>query len=75
MKLCFGGSESKLVAYSDADLVGDVDGRKSISGYFITHSGGAVAWQSRLQRCVAMNTTEAEFIAVTEASKELLWLK
>jgi hypothetical protein len=75
MKLCFGGSETKLIAYSDSDLAGDIDGRKSTSGYLVTHSGGAVSWQSRLQKCVALNTTEAEFIAVTEASKELLWLK
>ena len=75
MKLFFGGGEPKLIAYSDSDLAGDVDGRKSTSGYFVTHSGRAVVWQSRLQKCVALNTTEAEFIAVTEVSKELLWLK
>jgi ATP-binding cassette subfamily B (MDR/TAP) protein 1 len=73
MKLCFGGSEAKLIAYSD--LAGDIDGKKSTLGYLVTHSGGAVAWQSRLQKCVALNTTKVEFIAVTEVSKELLWLK
>ena len=36
---------------------------------------GAVAWQSRLQKCVALSTTETEFIAITEACKELLWVK
>jgi hypothetical protein len=75
MKLCFGGSEPKLIAYSDSDLARDIDGRKSILGYLVTHSGGAMAWQNRLQKCVALNTTEAEFITVTEASKALLWLK
>jgi ATP-binding cassette subfamily B (MDR/TAP) protein 1 len=75
MKLYFGGSKAKLIAYSDSDLAGDIDGRKSTSGYLVTHSGGAVSWQSRLQKCVALNTTKAEFIAVTEVSKELLWLK
>ena len=34
-----------------------------------------MAWQSRLQKCVALSTTEVEFIAATEACKELLWLK
>ncbi|CAN0866868.1 Retrovirus-related Pol polyprotein from transposon TNT 1-94, partial [Linum grandiflorum] len=56
-------------------LRGDIDTRRSTSGYLITFSGGAVSWQSRLQKCVALSTTEAEFIAATEASKELLWMK
>ena len=34
-----------------------------------------MTWQSRLQRCVALSTIEAEFIAITEACKELLWVK
>ena len=41
----------------------------------ITFSGGAVSWQSRLQKCVALSTTKAEYIAATEACKELLWMK
>uniref|UniRef100_A0A3Q7HJ09 Reverse transcriptase Ty1/copia-type domain-containing protein n=1 Tax=Solanum lycopersicum TaxID=4081 RepID=A0A3Q7HJ09_SOLLC len=36
---------------------------------------GAVSWQSRLQKCVALSTREAELIAVVEACKELLWMK
>nr|KYP59970.1 Retrovirus-related Pol polyprotein from transposon TNT 1-94 [Cajanus cajan] len=75
MKLCFGGDKPTLVGYSDSDMAGDVDSRKSTSGYLIKFAGGAVAWQSRLQRCVTLSTTEAEFIAITEACKELLWLK
>ena len=75
LKLCFGDGEAKLIAFSDSDMAGDVDRRKSTSGYLVTYAGGAVSWQSRLQKCVALNTTEVEFIAVTEASKELLWLK
>lgn len=34
-----------------------------------------MSWKSKLQKCVALSTTEAEFIAAIEASKELLWLK
>ncbi|KAI4357436.1 hypothetical protein L6164_001384 [Bauhinia variegata] len=75
LKLCFGIGELVLHGYTDSDLAGDVDTRKSTSGYLVTFAGGAVAWQSKLQKCVALSTTEAEFIATTEACKELLWMK
>lgn len=75
LRLCFGGDKPTLVGYTDSDMAGDIDSRKSTSGYLIKLAGGAVAWQSRLQRCVALSTTEAEFIAITEACKELLWLR
>lgn len=39
------------------------------------YSGGAIAWSSRRQRSVALSTTEAEFIATSEASKEIIWLQ
>jgi ribonuclease HI len=56
-------------------MAGDIVSRKSTSGYLITYSRGAVSWQSRLQKCVALSTTEAEYIAIIEAAKELLWMK
>ena len=73
--LCFGSGQPVLDGYTDADMAGDLDSRKSTSGYMMTFAGGAVSWQSRLQKCVALSTTEAEYIAVVEASKELLWMK
>jgi hypothetical protein len=75
LKLCFGTGKSELCGYTDSDMAGDFDSRKSTSGYMITFAGGAVAWQSKLQKCVALSTTEAEYIAATEACKELLWMK
>ncbi|RVX19017.1 Retrovirus-related Pol polyprotein from transposon TNT 1-94 [Vitis vinifera] len=64
-----------LLGCTNANMAGDVDFKKSTSGYLITFSGGVVSWQSRLQKCVALSTTEAEYIAIIEASKELLWMK
>ncbi|KAI4338352.1 hypothetical protein L6164_016691 [Bauhinia variegata] len=75
LKLCFGIGELVLHGYIDSDLAGDVDTRKSTSGYLVTFARGAVAWQSKLQKCVALSSTKAEFIATTEACKELLWMK
>ena len=76
-KLClsFGGSKPVLEGFTDADMAGDLDGRKSTSGFLFTFAGGAVSWQSKLQKCVALSTTEGEYIAATEAAKEMLWMK
>ncbi|PKI31537.1 hypothetical protein CRG98_048072 [Punica granatum] len=41
----------------------------------MTFVRGAISWQSRLQKCIALSTTEAEYIAVTECCKEMLWLQ
>ena len=76
-KLCltFGDSKPALEGYVDADWTGDLDGWKSTSRYLFIFAGGAVSWQSRLQKCVALSTTEAKYIAVNEVGKEMLWLK
>ena len=64
-----------LEGYTDTDLADDVDSRKSTTGYLTIFAGGAMSWQSKLQKCVALSTTEAEYIAATEACKEMLWMK
>ena len=55
-------------------MAGDLDTRKSTSGYVFAVSSGAVSWCSKLQQIVALSTTEAEYILVAEASKEAIWL-
>ena len=57
--LCFENDKPVLAGYIDADMAGDVDSRKSILGYLIIFAGGALSWQSKLQKCVALSTTEA----------------
>ena len=76
-KLCltFGDSKTVLEGYVDASWAGDLDGRKSTSGYLFTFAEGAVSWHSRLQKCVALSTTEVEYIVANETGKEMLWLK
>ncbi|KAL9256812.1 Retrovirus-related Pol polyprotein from transposon TNT 1-94-like protein [Drosera capensis] len=75
-KLClsFEKGEPVLEGYTDANMAGELDHRKSTSGYVFTFVGGVVSWQSKLQKCVALLTTEGEYIAATKAGKELLWL-
>lgn len=63
------------VGYVDSDYAGDLDKRRSTTGYVFTLAGGPVSWRSILQSTVALSTTEAEYMAVTEAFKEAIWLQ
>nr|GFD40383.1 putative pleckstrin (PH) domain, reverse transcriptase, RNA-dependent DNA polymerase [Tanacetum cinerariifolium] len=49
--ITFGNGKPTLVGYTDSDLAGNMDNMKSTSGYLMTFVGGAVSWQSRLQKC------------------------
>ena len=73
--LCYGNGKLELNGYSDSNYAGDNDSRKSTSGYMMIFAGGAVSWQSRLQKCITLFTTETEYIAITEGGKELLWMQ
>ncbi|PSS08126.1 Endonuclease [Actinidia chinensis var. chinensis] len=67
-------SSQYSVGYVDSDYAGDLDKRRSTTGYVFTMAGGPVCWRSTLQSTVALSTTEAEYMAVTEAFKEAIWL-
>ena len=59
----------------DSDYAGDKDKRKSTTAYFFTLCRNCISWKSQLQNVVALSTTEVEYIALTEAAKEAIWLK
>jgi len=64
-----------LVGYSDANWAQDVEDRKSNSGYLFKFNGGTISWVCRKQSCVALSSTEAEYIALAEACQEAVWLR
>jgi len=49
--------------------------RRSTTGYVFTFGSTAISWVSQLQKIVTISTIKAEYVAVTEASKELIWLQ
>ena len=67
-ELCLGGDKLCLHAYSDSDFAGDTEDRKSTGGYAIFLGSGAVSWPSRKQMTVVLSSTEAEYIALSEAA-------
>ena len=67
----------KCVGYSDADWAGYTSDRRSTSGYIFMFGacGGPISWSSKKQKCVALSTAEAEYVALSGAAQECLWLR
>lgn len=63
--LGFNGHNLQLQGYTDADWQGDLDGRRSMSGYIFTLAGGAISWCSKKQSSMALSSMEAEYIAAS----------
>ena len=63
-----------IVAYSDSDYAGDLDDRRSTSGYVFMMGTGAVAWCSKKQAVVTLSTTEAEYISAAVCACQVIWM-
>ncbi len=64
-----------LKGYVDSDWGGDFTTRKSTTGYLFLLGNAPISWSSKLQKSVAISSCEAEYMALKEAAKELIWLK
>jgi hypothetical protein len=75
MKLQFGATPSKeVLGYCDADWGGDLEDRRSTTGFVFMIGGGAISWSSKRQPTIALSTMEAEYMANTQATKEAIWI-
>ncbi|KAG8481466.1 hypothetical protein CXB51_026218 [Gossypium anomalum] len=75
LAFAFGRTEDGVIGYIDANFAGDLDRRRSLTGYVFTIGGCAISWKAALQTTATLSTTEAEYIVITEACKEAIWLK
>lgn len=64
----------KLEGYADSNWAGSTTDRRSYTGYVFLLGGAAISWQARKQKTVALSTAEAEYMALTEAAKESIFL-
>jgi hypothetical protein len=75
LSLMFKKYGQELVGYADADWGASIDDRRSYTGYVFNFANVAVSWESRKQRTVAMSSTEAEYMALSESTKEAIHLR
>lgn len=67
--------DEPLVGYADADWGNDQEDRRSISGNVFLVYGATVSWMTRKQATVSLSSTEAEYISLSQAACEAIWLK
>ncbi|KAE8258539.1 hypothetical protein A4X13_0g1619 [Tilletia indica] len=68
-------SKTPLKGWSDSDHGTDPSTRRSVSGYVFQLYGNTVSWRSRLQATVSISSTEAEYMALSEAAREAKWIR
>jgi hypothetical protein len=64
-----------ITAFSDADYAGCPDTRRSTTGYVVKLDGNTITWVTKRQQSVALSSCESEYMAITEAAKEVTWLR
>lgn len=65
----------RLIGFSDSDFGGSVVDSKSTTGYVFSLGSGAVSWQSKKQKVVALSSTEGEYMALSSTGCHALWLR
>lgn len=68
------GSGNDFEVYVDADYGGDPQSRRSTTGYLIKYHGNTIHWRSKLQDNIVYSTAEAEYLAICEMSKDILFI-
>lgn len=67
-------SNLNIKCYSDADFAANRDDRISLGGLILFVDDAPILWRTFKQNCVSLSTLEAEYVSLTEASKELVWV-
>jgi hypothetical protein len=67
--------DNKIIGFCDADWASNVDDRRSVTGYLFVHCGGPISWTSKRQPTVALSTMEAEYMAMSFAVQEAMWIR
>lgn len=67
--------ELKLICFSDADWAGNLEDRSSTSGFAIYLGRNLISWCTKRQKCISLSIMEAEYVALSEAVKETIFIR
>ena len=70
-----GDSQKGIYAYTDSDWAADKIKCRSITGYFFEIANGIFSWHTHAQKTVALSSTEAEYMAMSDCSRQAMWIK
>lgn len=73
--LIFKRTDESLFGYTDSDWANSIDDRKSYTGFCFIFCGSSISWESRKQCTVALSSTEAEYMALSDGTKEAIYLR
>lgn len=69
------GANDETHAYCDSDWASEPDKRRSCSAHVILKANAAISWFSHRQEIVALSSTEAEYISLSDCVKQVLWIR
>ena len=70
--ITFNSNSDSLCSFVDSNFAGDLDERRSTSGYVFILAGGAISWMPKLKETIDLSTTKVEYIASSHAFKEAI---
>jgi hypothetical protein len=70
-----GASNKGLIAYTDSDYATDLVKHRSTTGYHLKLADGIISWQSRAQKAIVLSATEAEYMALSDCSRQVVWIQ
>ena len=70
-----GKSNGGMIAYADSDWASDPITRKSTMGYLVKLANGIFSWNSHAQKSIALSSTEAEYMLLSDTCRQLVWIR
>jgi len=75
LEITYNKTRKPLHAHVDADWGGNIDNRRSCTGFVLMLAEGPISWKSKQQKSVALSTMEAEYMALSEVVKEVIYTR